>query len=68
MQTANLLVMAGGIVLLVKNPGGILTGPNYGTGDCYVKIAAPFIVFSLHSVVSILSMPLMLLQISSSLL
>ena len=54
--------MAGEIVLPVKKHGGILTGPRYGTGDCCVKIVVPCIVFSLPSVASILSTPLMLLQ------
>jgi hypothetical protein len=60
--------MAGGIVPLVKNPGGALTGAHYGTGDYCVKLVAPFTVFSLPSVASILSTPLMLLQTLLSLL
>ena len=67
-QTASSSVMAGGIVLLVKNPGGVLTGPNYGTGDCFVKIVVLYIVSSLPSVASTLATPLMLSQTLLSLL
>ena len=60
--TVSLLVMVGDIVLFAKRYGGVLTGPNYGTGDCFAKIVVLSIASSLTSVILILDTPLMLLQ------